>query len=1680
MDFWNSSAGRCVQLQLVESKPNLLEIGSNLDETKKLLNEHETLLVKLKAHEEGVWDLMHEADKTAEAHKDQSQLYDEMGQTLGESWKVLNLLLENRKKLLKIASEFFDQALEFAIKIDEAEDSLNSAQILDDLDSLKQLLCHHQRLKKALLTNSMALLNKSEELITMIKEFKAPSPKINSELVHGAQSSCMKIESLLEMLQDRRRQLEEQSHHRCHSLEQILQICQWEQQAAEVIQWFTHHSETYFQNEQLGITLTENEQLLQEHQKLECKAKEFTSVAERLNHEADEMLLNTEVTENEQMAIQNQKLKLMCKDFWLLMKDREMLLQEAHGFFSSANKGFDVLGGIEDQLKLMNFKALSLLELAREHKTLCQAIEDATSDALLKGQMLLSKVDSKRVVGIQEMIGYIQQRIDQLTGQCFADKELASKKQQLTASFNDHFEEVSEYLQACRAQLSSKLEPGSCLSESEGVLEKYLKLSDQAKVIAYELIYIEDTIKQAETFEVPEVIAFSEKLIMRHAEWKRLCWNLNARVEHLQNYVTFLRQAEEVEASMRNFEDCYRSQTRKDNEETVQSALELADSKWQLVLKNFLVLEDLAFNLKSAINMKDESLNLNVKKSENVLENTIDILDKRKLNLAEQWTSCQLHLNQIKSVKKQWKKFKEELKKTIRGLKMLEDDLVPKSNFDIGCNLEAVVKLQDKFNKAKPQLQQLNAEVEYKIKAAELWTLKGISTKERNEKTTEFIKLHQQVKNKVKDYETVLLKAIKFHQTTQELEDTMKSGEREYPETLTIPDNRSQAEFQLRQHQDKQEHVSHLYKLSLTLAMDIISIVQHSKFNQASVDSLQQKLEVLENGSIQWSTKAHQLGEEMETSLLYCTIKKEINELKESYKDLKRKFSNLKFNHLRKNDKFRNLKVIGNQIHQVEMYTERKEIFKKKMQQHMTKFSTILEKHIPKVEINPLVESLNELQEDVNELDKIVEDYQQNLGKTMHLQLAMEETQLWCEETNGTVVRVGKYSTECQTKESVGILSKQFEKFVWPTVPQQEARIQQITELAKQLYGPEEARKIVNQMAMKHSEILDSIKELCNGLRDLESKFDKVTDSNDFTQTSPADREIQTMEHDEQEKVIKASSKCTVDAAQVTKDNKEWHLASVHKRRIIGLPTDDVQKITDKSKISDERGISAQQYITVLTQPFKMKFSQITSDFPKKYSTDTRRRVFALQLAENRQEHTIPSMAAIGTGTEISDTKFPNECQVDKTENRRKLNNWTSQEPQFSFNHELLKDNLDGSVRNEITDSIAEDPDSQEAIKLFQICTEGSVVRQNKPPVNEILSVEYEYMSPDDISLPPLPDTPESIQLYSETEVDKISRLSLHGLHAGSHNGEPQKQIGFHRMIDTFQTLEPSNPGDKMNHSRPDDGSEHLNISVKACTENRSESSFINSPLTCLAPSTISNTISPILKSQMVTNSSVSDSTCDVHERQPQTCDLPEWVTTTQESLHDSNSNYFRKEMSSKRNNVYTSSGSSKVPHNAQNLMHDAAHHMGVVIHKEIRCTSRNTRTCNLPCTAPKFNKLMSNVSVVEGSPVTLEVEVTGLPDPTLTWYKDEQKITTDQHLNISRKEGKHVLYIEKVSDKDAGIYVVQAKNSNGAVSSSAILQVQGNCNLECFHIDFINWFICLGVLCLIYISLILVYILLT
>ncbi|KAM9010228.1 coiled-coil domain-containing protein 141 isoform 3-T3 [Ara ararauna] len=1318
--------GKWMKLQLAESTPNLLEIGSNQDETKKLLQDHEYLLAKLKALEDQVWDLLHEADKAAEENKEKSQVYDAMAETLGDAWDALIIMLEKRQALLELTSVFFENALEFAVKIDQVEDFLKNAQELDNIDSLSDFLLQQEHHTKELLEKSLALLNKSQELTEFIEEFKHEGPNANPELIQGAHSSCLKIDNLLEMLQDRRRQLDKFLKHQRRGLEQVLQICLWHQQENQVTSWYKKNIRGYFHKQNLGSSLLENEELLQELEEMEVKVKEWNSTVEQLTAEAHKILLSEDYTEKEHLKLSNQKICLLREEVCFHMEERKALLQEANDFFHSAGKVLDGLEGIDNYLKMFNSEGLRLPILTMKYEELQETIKGCTATALQKGKTLLNKADSHSswVTGIQKMMEHVKEKVDQLIRQGPDYKELTLKKQQWTASLEDNLNKVSQSIKKITPTLAVGMEIGSYLSESERLLEKHLELAEQLKETSHELVAAERIIKDMEEFEPEQVAAFSSRADFLNEELKKIEKNISSRLEILETYVSFLKLTMEVKDDIQTLKEFYESEPSQTNKETENKiAMESANSQWQKTIKKIFSIQNMGCIFLNLIKMVNKSLILKVEKSVRVTEDIIVNLSREKKELTDLWATWNFKITQVKPIKQQYQIFKEQLKITTHGLEIFQEALQLAATVDLGNDPFIVLELQKKLHQMKPQYQQLNAELEYLMKLLELPSQKGFPVKENSERISELIHFHQTLKDTMTEYEEIFNKTVKFHHIKKELECLSKLGELDIPETYEAPENVHHAKACLVNAQEKHAHIRQLYKLLITQGVDILSAVQQPNCLNVSVKNLKQELARFESDSIVWSSKADKYEEELSQQFQHCTTQEQINELRESFKDLKKKFNNLKFNYTKKAEKARNLKVLKIQIQQVEICADKIQILKKKMENLEKKvIVSVANERNTRV----LLGSISDLQKQLNNFSKVVEDYKENLDLMEHLQQMMDECQFWFEDVSATVIRVGKYSAECETREAIETLFKQFNKFIEPAVPQQEIKIQQITELAKRLYGIEEGKKYVEKAILKYKEIINSIDELCRSLREL--------------------KEIKKVEFSEE-----------VVTFQKEERNGQEACEAVIKEK---------------------------------TEEKKQKM--------------------------------------------LSDKLLPNSENI--TEKRKNALSPTNTKQD----------------RNKLAD-------------ILIICPAGT----------DLVSQDTELSS-----------SAKENSLQTEFLAEEI----------------------------------PS--GDEYEYT------------TRSCQR------------------------------QMVTR-------------------------------------------------------------------------------EEIKSSTEKNSMASLTGQAPNFSQLLSNKTVMEGSPVTLEVEVTGFPEPTLTWYKKGQKLTADEHLKLLQKETKHTLFIQKVCDKDAGLYVVRAKNLNGTISSSAILHVK-------------------------------------
>ena len=92
---------------------------------------------------------------------------------------------------------------------------------------------------------------------------------------------------------------------------------------------------------------------------------------------------------------------------------------------------------------------------------------------------------------------------------------------------------------------------------------------------------------------------------------------------------------------------------------------------------------------------------------------------------------------------------------------------------------------------------------------------------------------------------------------------------------------------------------------------------------------------------------------------------------------------------------------------------------------------------------------------------------------------------------------------------------------------------------------------------------------------------------------------------------------------------------------------------------------------------------------------------------------------------------------------------------------------------------------------------------------------------------------------------------------------------------------------------------------------------------------------------------------------------------------------------------------------------------------------------------APEFIKLFGDTRVKPGQPCTLEVVVSGQPEPTVKWLFNSHEIADNSPYQVRKTAGGlHSLHIPEVHVSDAGRFSISADNQVGLATCSALLVV--------------------------------------
>jgi hypothetical protein len=92
---------------------------------------------------------------------------------------------------------------------------------------------------------------------------------------------------------------------------------------------------------------------------------------------------------------------------------------------------------------------------------------------------------------------------------------------------------------------------------------------------------------------------------------------------------------------------------------------------------------------------------------------------------------------------------------------------------------------------------------------------------------------------------------------------------------------------------------------------------------------------------------------------------------------------------------------------------------------------------------------------------------------------------------------------------------------------------------------------------------------------------------------------------------------------------------------------------------------------------------------------------------------------------------------------------------------------------------------------------------------------------------------------------------------------------------------------------------------------------------------------------------------------------------------------------------------------------------------------------------APTFTRKLESLDVFESTPVKLECDVRGFPEPKITWFQDGNEIVADDHVKLDYSSGRCTLTIDRVTIDDEAEYVCEARNEYGTASTWAELLVE-------------------------------------
>ncbi|XP_013393635.1 titin [Lingula anatina] len=1061
-------------------EPDLMEVGATLEEAIKLRQEHEELLHKLHDKQHQITELLARADEYVAQEKAYSEVYEAMAESLGEAWKDLNSQLETRRLLLDQSIAFHQSAQQFSEKMEQAQKNFSHVPLAQDVEMAKHLLQQHTEMKKGILEASMQTLQQGQELLDKIRVMGQRSDLQNR---HATTAACYGIEHLLELLHDRRRQLEDLWLQRKVQLEQCLQLCQLDQECSKVLNWYQQVGGGYLSKTDLGDSAMVAQMMHEDHARFEIQAKEAHDTVLRLVRTADQLIHSTHY-DSEGIRSRLHRVDKVSEEFMQEMENRRKNLAMAVSFYKQADVALDKLGQVEMELNRTDLPRNSTA-LVERHSQLSSTIAEVSAAALREGRILLERVhrDDPGANGVRTKMRLLQETCSRLETMCRAKPSEQTTGGPSVGAFQEQYNSVQNWISNIgHNTLTKHRDLGGSLSDAQDFLDAHRHLEKDLQTKSYELQTLASSaqalVKSGDQGSAQMVVDRTRAL---SEEWNNLQFTVERRIKLALSYVSFHKVANQVNLNFDSLDESFKV----DKEEIqfiTEPAVKHIQEKWVTTLQMFREAEQKGRNFISDSSNVQGDTRLEVRRSVATTESILTTLQQRKSHFTECYESWQLRVSSGKEFKVQWHQFVEAARKTIDWIMRAEKDLfAPNIAADLGRSAEAAQTAQQKLEQFGPTAKKAQAEIEKHLQTAEMLALKGDTKGQKDQIVNELLKVHQRFQARITEYQILLNMTIQFYKNLHQVDKLIEKTEQAYKQA-ELPNDVSRAEQMLSEHLANKDQVKQLINFTAGEGEQIVVRVRQQDSEEAAKEEVQKVLEITEERKQHWERAWDEQKNRLEQNVQLCQFNFDLRQVHREIDELSHQ---LRTKHGDYGSSLPQAKMTAEAFRQFEMTVA---LTQKKIQNFKSTADMMLKNQ--HYDSHRIRQELAHLEQKWSSFHTNVHEYRDAIDTSVKFFRLLEECDVWVKEATSLLINAGRKATECRTSGDATRLMQQLERFIEDGRDAQEEKISKISELTLQLYGPQGQQQI-QPIIERHRDIIASYGQAGRELNTLKVNLQK-------------------------------------------------------------------------------------------------------------------------------------------------------------------------------------------------------------------------------------------------------------------------------------------------------------------------------------------------------------------------------------------------------------------------------------------------------------------------------------------------------------------------------------------------------------------------------------------------------------